>query len=55
MGPTGAGSFYDDGAEILIPLTNGHNDDQWLKYKLFLSGDGLDTPIFQEIKINYTP
>jgi len=55
QGPAGIGSFYTDGPEILIPLSNGHNDDQWIKYKVFLSGDGSDTPVLEEIKINYTP
>ena len=55
LGPTGASSFYPSGNEILIPLANGHNNAQWVKYKAFLSGDGLDTPVLQDLKINYTP
>jgi hypothetical protein len=30
-----------------------HNGDQWLKYMLDLSGDGDDTPIVQEVRVNY--
>ena len=55
LGPTGAGSFYQSGQEILIPVSNNHNDDQWVKYKVILTGDGSNTPVLEEIKINYTP
>ncbi len=55
LGPLGANTYYESGAEILIPLSNGHNDDQWLKYKVILKGDGSNTPVLEEIKINYTP
>ncbi len=55
LGPSGSGSFYLSGDEIIIPIFNNHNDSQWVKYKIFMSGDGIDTPILQDIKINYTP
>jgi Tfp pilus assembly protein PilV len=30
-----------------------HNDDRWMQYKAFLSGDGDETPIVEELKMNY--
>ena len=29
------------------------NDDQWIKYKAILTGDSVDTPILEEVRINY--
>lgn len=55
LGPTGATSYYQAGQESLIPLVNNHNDNQFVRYKVILKSDGSDTPILQEIKINYTP
>ena len=54
-GIAGAATYYTDPNETLIPLISGHNDDQWVKYKVEFSGDGVDTPILDEININYTP
>jgi len=54
-GLTGAGTYYQSGDQTLIPLANNHNDNRWIKYRAELSGDGLSTPILQEMKINYTP
>jgi Tfp pilus assembly protein PilV len=30
-----------------------HNDDRWMRYKIDLSGDGDDTPVLSEVRINY--
>ncbi len=30
-----------------------HNGDQWVRYKIFLLGDGSDTPVLEEVRINY--
>ncbi len=30
-----------------------HNGDQWIRYKATLSGDSTDTPVLEEIRINY--
>jgi Tfp pilus assembly protein PilV len=30
-----------------------HNNDRWIRYKAFLSGDGDDTPTVQEVRVNY--
>ena len=55
LGPGGAGTYYTSGDEIMFPLSNDHNDGQWVKYKIYLTGDGSDTPVLEEIKVNYTP
>jgi len=54
MGPTGSGIYFTSGDEVLLPLSNGHNDDQWVKYRVEFTGDGSDTPILQDITVNYT-
>jgi len=54
-GITGAVTYYDDPIETLIPSISGHNDDQWVKYRVELTGGGTDTPTLDEITINYTP
>jgi type II secretory pathway pseudopilin PulG len=55
QGLTGSSSYYQSGEESLIPLTNNHNDNQFARYKIILRSDSTATPVFQEIKINYTP
>jgi hypothetical protein len=42
--------FRTAGGEL---IHTDHNDDQWIRYKVELSGDGDDTPIVQEVRINY--
>ncbi len=36
-------------------ISTDHNGDQWIKYKVFLSGDGTNTPVLEDITIDYTP
>ncbi len=52
-GSSGVDSYFTNGGET--PLPNDFNFNQWVQYRVELSGDGLTTPIFQDIKINYTP
>ncbi|RJR31596.1 type II secretion system protein [Candidatus Parcubacteria bacterium] len=54
-GISGAGTYYDDSAETIIPFENNHNYHQWIKYRAELTGDGTDSPVLHEIKLNYTP
>ena len=42
--------FITSGGELIHP---DHNGDQWIRYKVELSSDGRDTPILQEVLINY--
>jgi hypothetical protein len=34
-------------------IHTNHNTDRWIRYKIFLDGDGDDTPYFSEIRVNY--
>jgi len=34
-------------------ISTDYNGNRWLQYKATLTGDGTDTPILEEIKINY--
>ncbi|PIS04603.1 MAG: hypothetical protein COT81_05665, partial [Candidatus Buchananbacteria bacterium CG10_big_fil_rev_8_21_14_0_10_42_9] len=54
-GLSGSGTYFVDPNETVIPLTSGHNDDQWIRYRVELLGDGTDTPVLQDITLNYTP
>ncbi|MFH0819704.1 MAG: hypothetical protein V1892_01590 [bacterium] len=55
QGPTGPGSYYQSGQEQLIPAANNHNDNQFVRYKIILLSDSTETPVSQEIKVNFTP
>jgi len=57
---TWSGPEGDDGDETDFFENNqggiinpGHNGQKWIKYKLSLKGDGLNSPEFSEIKIFY--
>ncbi|HMB65819.1 MAG TPA: hypothetical protein VKO42_02995, partial [Patescibacteria group bacterium] len=43
--------YFTVGAGELIHTD--HNNDQWIKYKVFLSGDSAETPILEDINIFY--
>lgn len=30
-----------------------HNNDQWIQYRATLEGDGVDTPILENVRVNY--
>jgi prepilin-type N-terminal cleavage/methylation domain-containing protein len=55
FGSSGVGSYFESGSENIIPATNTHNGDQYMKYIIHLYGSGDDTPILSNININYTP
>jgi hypothetical protein len=50
-GATGVGTYFTlaDGSLISTDL----NGQQWLQYRVELSGDGSATPILNKVKINY--
>ncbi len=54
-GSTGDGTFYDSPSLWTLPLNAGYNGNQWVKYRVILSGDGSQTPTLNDIMINYTP
>lgn len=35
-------------------IDTSHNQDEWIKYKIFFVGDSSYTPVLDEIKINYS-
>lgn len=50
-GPGGVGTFYTANSGTVIPaLLNGN---QWIQYKVDLTGDGNNSPSFEEIRIKY--
>ena len=50
-GSTGSGDYFINSTGDLIPIEL--NNNQWMQYRVELSGDGIDTPILEEIRINY--
>ena len=52
-GFSGVGNYFTDNQGQLMPLSLNFN--QWIQYRLELSGDGGTTPVLEEIKINYLP
>jgi type II secretory pathway pseudopilin PulG len=50
-GASGAGSYFTVPRGSLIPnVLNGY---QWVQYRAELIGDGSNTPILQEVRVNY--
>ncbi len=50
-GASGLGTYFTDPLGTLIPaIINGN---QWVQYKAELTGDGVSTPILEEVVINY--
>ncbi|MBN2016048.1 LamG domain-containing protein, partial [Candidatus Dojkabacteria bacterium] len=50
-GPGGAGTFFINSSGTLVPLVL--NGNQWVQYRVYLYGDGSNTPILEEIRVNY--
>jgi len=50
-GATGAGTFFTDALGVLI--STDLNGNEWVRYRTELSGDQADTPVLNEIRINY--
>lgn len=50
-GATGAGTFFTNasGTRIWTEL----NDNRWVQYRFTLEGDGTETPVINEIRVNY--
>ncbi|MCA9391813.1 hypothetical protein KC614_01245 [candidate division WWE3 bacterium] len=58
--PTWSGPEGEDGDETdYFTISTGelihtdHNDDEWIRYRATMEGDGTDSPILEEVKINY--
>jgi hypothetical protein len=50
-GAGGAGTYFTEPFGALIP--NDLNNRQWMQYRVYLTGDGLSTPVLQEMRVNY--
>lgn len=53
FGASGADTFFTDKIGTVMPTALNFN--QWMQYRVELAGDGLDTPILNDITVNYTP
>ena len=47
----GLGTFFTNATGTLI--STDLNSNQWIRYRASLTGDGSDTPVLKEIRINY--
>ncbi|MDD3646961.1 MAG: LamG domain-containing protein [Candidatus Dojkabacteria bacterium] len=51
-GPEGIGTYYG-GETSSQAINSALNGNQWIQYKVTLIGDGVSTPVFDFININY--
>lgn len=54
IGPNGTDSTYYETSRTQIVLPN-NNNNQYFQYKLFMTSDGVSSPVINSIRINYTP
>jgi len=50
-GSSGAGTFFTNATGTLI--STDLNNNQWVRYRATLGGGGSDTPVLQEVRVNY--
>jgi len=50
-GTGGAGTYFTD--SLGTRMSTDLNGNQWMQYRVELSGDGNETPILQEVRVNY--
>ncbi|MDA2922331.1 hypothetical protein MYX07_03635 [Patescibacteria group bacterium AH-259-L07] len=50
-GVSGSGSYFTNENGTLIPTAL--NGNSWVQYRAELSGDGLNTPVLEEVRVNY--
>jgi photosystem II stability/assembly factor-like uncharacterized protein len=50
-GASGAGSYFSVSDGEMVP--SDLNGNQWVQYKVYLSGDGDSTPVLEEIRVSY--
>jgi hypothetical protein len=50
-GATGAGTYFTNHYGTMIP--NDLNWNRWVRYRAQLTGDGVNTPVLSEVRINY--
>lgn len=51
MGPDGVGTSFVTSTGSLVPVEL--NGNQWMQYKVILTGDGESTPVLTQVRINY--
>ncbi len=50
-GADGAGTYFATSTGSLVPVDL--NDNQWVRYRATLTGDGMSTPVLEESRVNY--
>lgn len=50
-GASGTGTYFTDAAGTLPPAVL--NGNQWMQYRVEIHGDGAQTPVLQEVRVNY--
>jgi len=50
-GAAGSGTFFTNATGTLI--STDLNDNQWVRYRATLSGNGSGTPVLEEVRVNY--
>lgn len=50
-GESGEDTYFSQSTGNLVPLEL--NENQWVQYRIYLIGDGTDTPILHDVHINY--
>jgi hypothetical protein len=50
-GSTGAGTYFSTPSGSLVPIEA--NGNSWAQYRVFLDGDGIETPTLNEVRIYY--
>jgi len=55
LGPTGIEDYYTDptGGETINAVNSDSSEDQWIQYKVFLSSEGLNSPVLSDITLTY--
>lgn len=50
-GPSGSGTYFTTNTDQLVPAAL--NGNQWVRYRAEFTGDGVSTPVLQEVRVNY--
>lgn len=53
VGPDGSGALYYDTSGASITLDSATTGSRWIQYKAYFSGDGDNSPILEDITIDY--
>ena len=50
-GASGAGTYYTAASGTLLSTDLNHR--QWIRYRATFAGDGIETPVLTEVRLNY--